>query len=754
MTVEEVSALRAEIWDAGYRPVPVLNPGVPCTSPGKQPAGLAWQMQARETPPLACRQTDADALNTGLLCDGLRALDIDIEDASVVARVRAMAVFAFGETIIRTRDNSARCLLVYRAAEGEPRKRKIEGALGKVEMLGRGNQFVAYGRHSSGAVLNWINGSPRDMARDHLPAVTEDQITAFFRDIAPVIGATGKEARSSETLDTPADVRAMIGDMMDAGAGDIDSTSDLPDRLRERLDAALRRQPRLLARWIGDHADLLAAGRDHSRSGRDMSLAAMLKGCGFGDIEAAFLLLAYEHGCASDSELYPTVWHRVRYVARTVLRSSVANMSEVRPDPRPGFLPPGGAAEGQGSDAHGAASASAPRPTPLWVDRGMWQAAEVPKRPWVVPSYLMRGSVSILSGQGAGGKSSLVVAWTLALAAGEELGMFRPLSPCTVVNYNVEDDRDEQHRRYGAALAAQKRDGAAVMPSIVRCGPYDVGTLFERDAQGRIAQTAAMDALERLCMETACDVLVCDPLAELHNAEENDNTAMRAVVAAFRSLARRLDIAVLVLHHDRKGSNAPGEMDRMRGASAISGAVRVMLTLTTMSAEEADKCGVAPDERRRHFRIDGAKSNYAPPAEAEWWRLHAYPVGNGEDVAACLPREPPSAFGGMTMERCVAVLARLRTGTPRGHRFGATKQAGEEWAGRLLMDDPLNVMGDPPKKTEGQAVAILATWEAEGVLETDNHPSPRRGHNRKAYTVVEAKFQEMKQQLVGEIDLG
>jgi RecA-family ATPase len=53
-------------------------------------------------------------------------------------------------------------------------------------------------------------------------------------------------------------------------------------------------------------------------------------------------------------------------------------------------------------------------------------------------------------------------------------------------------------------------------------------------------------------------------------------------------MAQRLNIAVLLLHHDRKGSATPGDMDRVRGASAISGAARVMLTLTTMSVEEGD----------------------------------------------------------------------------------------------------------------------------------------------------------------------
>jgi hypothetical protein len=308
---------------------------------------------------------------------------------------------------------------------------------------------------------------------------------------------------------------------------------------------------------------------------------------------------------------------------------------------------------------------------PLWVDMDEWTPGAIPKRPWVVPGYFMRGAVSILSGQGAGGKSSLIVCWTVAGSTGATVGDFKPAEPLIMVNYNVEDELDEQRRRYSAALTAAGSDPAAIRNRVIRCGPHDVGTLFERDNNtGRVLPTLAMAALEKLITDSGADVLICDPLAELHNAEENDNTAMRSVVAAFRSMAKRLNIAVMVLHHDRKGNNTPGDMDRMRGASAVSGAVRVALTLSTMSQEEADKFGIAPEDRRRHFRVDGAKSNYAPAQEAEWWRLDGVEIANGETVAACRPWMPPSAFAGLSMGDCVAVLDTMRSGTKAGRRLG------------------------------------------------------------------------------------
>jgi hypothetical protein len=390
--------------------------------------------------------------------------------------------------------------------------------------------------------------------------------------------------------------------------------------------------------------------------------------------------------------------------------------------------------------ANSASPAKAGKPlSSLWKDQGEFTASEIPKRPWVVEGYLLRGAVSVLSGQGAGGKSSLVVAWSLAGAMGKKLGGFSPPSPLTIINYNVEDDKNEQRRRYSAAIMAQGAERESML-RIIRCGPYNVGTLFARDqATGQIQPTQALDELEKMCMETQADVLICDPLAELHDSEENDNTAMRQVVASFRSLAQRLDMAVLILHHDRKGTSTPGDMDRVRGASSISGAVRVMMTLTTMSLEEANSFGIPPEERRGHFRVDGAKSNYAPAQDAEWYRLSPIEIENGEIIAAALPWEPPSPFGKLTMAECVNILETIQRGFEAngkhyGYAAGPNVKEGAAWT----------VITSTGKATEAQAKGILKIWESEGTITKVPGSSPANRHDRHNYSVCSEKLMAMK----------
>ena len=188
-----------------------------------------------------------------------------------------------------------------------------------------------------------------------------------------------------------------------------------------------------------------------------------------------------------------------------------------------------------------------------------------------------------------------------------------------------EDDLDEEHRRLSATLREFKASPRDLEGRITIVGPEQVGTLVHRDPQsGRIQITPTLAALEGLLTEQSTDILMLDPLVELHTSEENDNTGLRAVIAAFRSLAQRHNIAVVLFHHTRKGSTTPGDPDAIRGAGAIVGAARMVFTLCVMTDEEAGSLSIPVTQRRNYFRLDSAKSNYAPGTDAEWFERIPY----------------------------------------------------------------------------------------------------------------------------------
>jgi hypothetical protein len=202
---ETVAAKRCGLWGAGYRSVAVYTGG-------KRPKGNDWTDRARGDPPDAVtRPPDPDALNTGILCDGLRAVDMDIEDEALAAEVANLALDILGPWAAeRYRDNSSRRLLLYRAAEGEPHKRIANGPRGKVEVLGKGQQFVAYGLHPSGAEIRWRNNDLENTPRDQLRPVTENNIESFVALVTTLLGGTTTHGANGEARDKQAPILEVI----------------------------------------------------------------------------------------------------------------------------------------------------------------------------------------------------------------------------------------------------------------------------------------------------------------------------------------------------------------------------------------------------------------------------------------------------------------------------------------------------------------------------------------------------------------
>jgi hypothetical protein len=345
--------------------------------------------------------------------------------------------------------------------------------------------------------------------------------------------------------------------------------------------------------------------------------------------------------------------------------------------------------------------AAAPART-IWFDDSEWDEGAIPRRPWLAVGYLLRGSVTAIVGPGGISKSSLMLTWAVHLAHGIPCHRMAPLGSFRVMIYNVEDDSDEQRRRLSAILGRLGKTPRDIAGKIARIGPESTGTLIDRGESGIQVDTAAMQELERHIEDFRPDVLILDPLAELHTSEENDNTALRGVVARFRALAARHNIAVVLLHHTRKGITAPGDADTARGASSIVSAARVVLTITGMTEDDARKFGLTPDARKHHFRLDGGKSNYAGLTDGEWFERITVLLANGDAVAAVAPWQPPVDI--VTTDVIVALTESVAKGSalgPWSPQIGNTERSVK----RPMMDAGLTTL-------TGQRAALTALQEA------------------------------------------
>jgi AAA domain len=373
---------------------------------------------------------------------------------------------------------------------------------------------------------------------------------------------------------------------------------------------------------------------------------------------------------------------------------------------------------------------------PLWIDDDAWIEADIPRRPWLAPRFALRGAVTVVVGPPSAMKSSLMLAWAVATALNLPHGGFCSIGQDNnVLVYNVEDDQTEQRRRLSAVLRQFNETPSSLCKRITRVGPTTIGTLFTIDKQtGEITSTDAMTRLRELIRERETDLLIVDPLAELHTSEENDNTALRTVVAALRALAIEFNIAVVVIHHTRKGTVAPGDPDSARGASSIIGAGRVVLTLTTMSEEDAKAFGIPTGRQARsqYVRLDDAKQNYAGVGDGEWYEKVPYILDNGEVVPAAVPWQPPDFWKQLSTFASNAILDLIEAGLPDERRYSPAPQAKDRAAWPL-------VQTVVPTINDEQAKMVIATWLKNGVVETRTYHDPDARKDRSGLYVNPAK---------------
>jgi hypothetical protein len=285
----------------------------------------------------------------------------------------------------------------------------------------------------------------------------------------------------------------------------------------------------------------------------------------------------------------------------------------------------------------------------FWVDGfDDWHEKDIPRRPWIVPGYLMRGTLTIVVGSPAAGKSLLALLWSTSLSLGLPVGKFRPLPGLEntrrrVLIINAEDDANEQRRRIAALIRQFNAKPRDLEGWLTRAGPEKVASLFERDAQtGKIVPTAAMSDLRVLIREGEAEVVVLDPLVELTTGiDENSNTDLKQVLAELRALAQQEKVAILLVHHLRKGTATPGDLESARGASSIVGAVRAGMTLVGMTEDEANAMGITAQNRRHYVRLDDGKQSYAALGDAEWFERIGIELANGDWAPTLMPWQPP-----------------------------------------------------------------------------------------------------------------
>ena len=208
VSIPNYGNVAARLLDNGYQPLPIR----PNT---KRPAISRWS-----TCPINASQTDDWSQNfadcgVGLRTGHLVGVDIDLMDPDLAHQAMAIVTSSLGDTLMRVGLWPKR-LLLYRTAIPIPKLK-----VGKIEVLGTGQQFVAFGIHpDTGRPYDWPLGeSPLDVPLADLPEVNLTAIEALLAELQPIAGSPASGSRTAPIAGAPDFTRNADGRVMDGRDG-------------------------------------------------------------------------------------------------------------------------------------------------------------------------------------------------------------------------------------------------------------------------------------------------------------------------------------------------------------------------------------------------------------------------------------------------------------------------------------------------------------------------------------------------------
>lgn len=209
--------------------------------------------------------------------------------------------------------------------------------------------------------------------------------------------------------------------------------------------------------------------------------------------------------------------------------------------------------------ASATAVSSSPLPSsslPLPVARAADLDPRPPERRWLIDGLWGDEAVGIVGGEPKCCKSFLALDMAVAVASGTPcLRRFATRRTGRVLLFAAEDALGVVRRRLDGICAAAAVDLAALDLDVITAPSLRIDTSHD---QARLADT--IDVLRPT-------LLILDPFVRLHRVDENVCSEVAPLLAYLRDLQRRYALAIVVVHHARKGASRARAGQALRGSS-------------------------------------------------------------------------------------------------------------------------------------------------------------------------------------------
>jgi RecA-family ATPase len=508
-----------------------------------------------------------DGCNIGIRCgdNQIAAMDIDVLDESAAAElVREWTSRHPGDWMLRT-GQAPKVLLPFRfTTTGQHKQTADLGALGKIEVLAEGQQFVAFGMHpDTGQPYTWAGLDPTDRllgVAEHLPLIAPDAVSDFLIWAKQLDPQNGHQRRSgiviaSQPPQAPpseAEVRQMLTHI----PPDIDYDNWL--RVLMGLHS------------LGDHTLPLAI--EWSQRGSKYKPGEVeRKWCGF------------ERGGGLS-------WHSVAWMARDhgVDLSMIAARHDNSGKLYERFVVP------------------SPERKSSFFCAAELAGTDVPERVWLVDDWIPFGNVTSLYGDGGTGKSLCAMQLAVSCAA-EQPWLGRACRSGRALYISAEDDRPELHRRVDAVANSLGLNLSQLGDLHLRslAGEDALLANLSRSRDGTLCPSSLFEEIKRYAIEIEPVLIVLDTLADLYPGDENNRMQTRQFIRMLSELAIEYSCAVLLLAHP---SQSGITSDRgTAGSTAWNNSVRSRLFMKRVTRQDGHST-VEDDPDSRILAV--RKSNY------------------------------------------------------------------------------------------------------------------------------------------------
>ena len=178
------------------------------------------------------------------------------------------------------------------------------------------------------------------------------------------------------------------------------------------------------------------------------------------------------------------------------------------------------------------------------------------ERRWLIDGLWADQAVGVLGGEPKCCKSFLALDMAVAVAGGAPcLRRYPVAQPGRVLLFAAEDALHVVRRRIVGICAVAGR----------RIEDLDLQVVTAPSL--RLDQEADRQRLDRTVAALRPRLLVLDPFVRLHRIDENASGDVAPLLAFLRTLQRSYDLAVVIVHHARKGAGAQRAGQALRGSS-------------------------------------------------------------------------------------------------------------------------------------------------------------------------------------------